>query len=878
MPAQPEPERPDGVPDEPPFPIREDLGLSGVLLPDERPLTLQEIVEGQSPDQAPEVWGNVPPRDPVFTGRRALLEQLERRLRTQSVAAVLPQALHGEGGVGKSQIAIEYAYRHRSEYDVIWWVPSERPAQILASLIELGNQLDLDVGNEVVSAVPKVRDALRTGIPYGNWLLIFDNAENPETVRDYFPEEGTGKVLITSRNREWSAIAEALEVDVFSRPESVRLLQRRNPDLPEADADRLAEALGDLPLAIEHASAWLHATGVAVGDYLQLVREKQGQLAELDLAPGYEMPVAAAAGVALDRLADENPAALQLLQVCSFFAPEPISRDLFVSVRGAMGAPELDEALKNPSRLNHAIRDIQNYVLAQVDHRGNTLQLHRLVQKVLQDSIDPDRRVLMEHGAHLLLTGVKLGSPADSAQWLGYQAMASHLIASRAWACEDDWVRDVVLNLIKFYYYWGDYRSGHDLAQEVVDDWRDRLGADHPQTLNAAKLLGFYWSLMGRFDEAAAIQQETLQLYLQTLGPEDEGTIDSMGMVAHARRVSGRFSEARDLDLRAFRTARNRLGENDPGTLMAAHRLGVSLRLTGEFRIARQLDADTYRRRIAVLGHDHPETLRTLNNLTIDERECGEYIRSRRMVEDNYNRYARLFGVAHPETIRIARNLAVARRRAGDHEGAYKLAEDTMNRFRDRFGATHPDTIAAALNFAVDLRESDDVARARELAEQTAADYRETLGAHHPYTLYARTNLGIVLRLLGQSDLADDHNRAAWDGLKNILGEQHILTLTCGINLASDLAAQGLHQEAYDLDSRILARCRENIGGDHPSTLACALNLSFDLAALGREEESTALFDEVMAAYGRVLGEDHPAIRAAEARQRANCDVDPMQF
>lgn len=876
--AQPEPERPGGGADEPQFPIHQDFGLASSLLPDERPLTLQEIVEGQSPDQAPVVWGNVPPRNPVFTGRRALLEHLETRLRTQNVAAVLPQALHGEGGVGKSQIAIEYAYRHRNEYDVIWWVPSERPAQILASLIELGDRLDLDVGNEVISAVPKVRAALQAGVPYGNWLLVFDNAETPETVREYFPEEGTGKVLITSRNQQWSQIAESLEVDVFSRAESVRLLQRRNQTLLEADANRLADALGDLPLAIEHASAWLHATGVSVGEYLHLLQEKVDQLTELDLAPGYEMPVAAAANVALDRLTVENPAAVQLLQVCSFFAPEPINRDLFEGVRVAMGARELDEVLKDPSRLNQAIRDIQKYVLARVDHRGNSLQLHRLVQKVLQDSIPAEQRSLMEHGAHILLTGVKPGTPDDSEQWLRYQALASHLTASRAWACEDDWARDVVANLVEFYFYWGDYNTGRNLARQVVDDWRERLGPEHPQTLKASKWLGYYWWVQGNFDDAATIQRENLRIYLDTVGPENEGTIDAMGMVASTMRVSGQFTAARDLDLRAFRTARISLGEDDPFTLKAAHNLGVSLRLTGEFRVARQLDADTYRRRIAVLGHDHPETLRTLNNLTIDERECGEYIRSRRMVEENYNRYARLFGVEHQETIRAARNLAVARRRAGDHAAAYKLAEDTMNRFRDRFGRTQPDTIAAALNFAVDLREADDLARARELAEQTAADYRETLGARHPYTLYARTNLGIVLRLLGQIEESESHNRAAWEALNDQLGNQHMLTLTCGINLASDLSAQRRYQEAYDMDAEMLRLCQRLIGREHPSTLACSLNLAFDLEALGRSEEASALFEETMVAYGRVLGGEHPAIVAARARERANCDVDPMQF
>jgi len=821
----------------------------------------------------------VPTRNPVFTGRRALLEQLERRLRMQSVAAVLPQALHGEGGVGKSQIAIEYAYRHRADYDVIWWVPSERPAQILASLIELGNKLGLDVGNEVITAVPRVRAALRAGTPYANWLLVFDNAETLDTVRDYFPEAGTGKVLVTSRNQEWSRIAETLEVDVFSRSESIRLLQRRNPELSDADSDRLADALGDLPLAIEHASAWVAATGMAVGQYLELLAQKRAELTALVPTPGYEMPVAAAANLALDRLAEQNLGALQLLQVCSFFAPEPISRELFAGPRNIPIAPELDEVLQDPSKLNQAIRDIQRYVLARIDHRSNTLQLHRLVLAVLRGRMPNEQRSTMEHGAHVLLAGGgKPGDPSDQSHWLRYQALASHLTASNAVNCGDEWARELVLDLVAFYYYWGDYASARDLAQQVVDVWRTMLGADHRQTLRAAKWLGYIWWVEGNFDSAATIQGDTLERYRRTAGPDDEGTIDAMGMVAATFRTSGRFVAARDLDLDAFQRARQVYGEDDPETLRAAHNLGVSLRLTGEFRTARQLDSDTYRRRMAVLGDDQPETLRTLNNLTIDERECGEYIQSRRLVERIYLRYVSLFGVGHPETIRIARNLAVARRRAGDHEGAYKLAEDTMHRFRERFGPTHPDAIAAALNFAVDVRETGDLAQARLLAGQTVELYRDTLGLHHPYTLYARTNLGIVLRLLGRAEEAHEHNLAARQTLYRLLGPSHVLTVTCAINLASDLSALGDHQGAHDLDTESLRRSREVIGVDHPSTLACGLNLAFDLAALGRSEDSAVLFGQTLDAYARVLGEGHPAIAAARDNARANCDVDPMGF
>lgn len=862
-------------PDEPPS---YDIGEQSHPGDDDPILSVQALLEGHEQEGIATVWGNVPPRNPVFTGRREMMNELEQRLSRETVAAVLPQALHGMGGVGKSQIAIEYVYRHRADYDIVWWVPSEQPAQILASLIELGNRLGLDIGLEANTAVPQVRAALHAGEPYSNWLLVFDNAETIDTVRDYLPEAGTGKVLVTSRNPAWSAIAQTLEVDVFTREESIRLLQRRNRRLDNEACDRLADALGDLPLAIEHASAWLYTTGMEVAEYLALLEQKRAELTELVSEHGYDMPIAAAANVALDRLGVENRAALQLLQVCSFFAPEPIGRDLFTGPRLTPIAPELDSALQDPRRLNQAIRDIQRYVLVRIDHRANTIQLHRLVQAVLQSGMSIDEHSKMQHGAHVLLAGGRLGAPTDTREWLRYQALASHLTASNAVVCSDDWARELILNLIEFYYYWGDYSSSLNLSQRVVTAWREMLGDDHEQTLRAAKWFGFLQRVTGDYARAAAINADSLERYRRTVGPDDEGTIDAMALVATDLRVAGRFTQARELDLDAFQRARRVFGEDDPETLKSALSLGVSLRLTGDFRTARQLDSDTYRRRRAVLGEDHPETLRILNNMTLDERECGEYLKAHLLTERLYQRYSSIFGAKHPETIEVARNLAVARRRAGDHDGAYKLSEATMNRFRELYSPVHPSAIAAALDLAVDIRESDDLLHARRMALETAELYQSALGPEHPYTLYARTNLGIVLRLLGDLDEAYRQNLVAWESLSELLGPSHLLTLTCAINLASDQAALGDHQRAYSFDSETLDRCRQVIGQEHPTTLAVALNLALDLAALGRQADSEILFARTLGVYRRVLGSDHPALVAARARVRANCDVDPMPF
>ena len=838
------------------------------------PLDLLAEQEGPATDAA--IWGDVPPRNPVFTGREELLTQLERRLLTESMTAVLPQALHGMGGVGKSQIAIEYAYRNRSKYQLIWWIAAEQQSRILSSLVDLGQKMGHEKGLAVSDAVQQVQEALRAGAPYQDWLLIFDNAETLDAVRPYFPEAGSGKVLVTSRNPAWSEVALTLEVDVFTREESIRLLQRRNPDVTDEQADELAAALGDLPLAVEHASAWCATTGIDVSDYLVLLHEQLVEMESVVAAPGYELPVAAAWNVALEQLRQDNLPALRLLQVCSAFAPEPISRELFTSPRSYPTVPELDEALQNPSALAKAFRDIQRFGLAHIDHRNNTIQLHRLVKAVLIDRMGEERRALMEHGAHLLLAGGNPGTPDQQAQWPRFQELAPHVTVSQAITCEDPWARELVLDVIEFYYSYGDITSSRDLAQQAVDAWREQLGRDHMQTLRASKWLAYVQRTLGAFAQARAISQDCLERFQNTVGPDDEGTIDAMSVVAANLRVAGDFGQAKELDREALRRAEQALGEDDPFTLKAAHSLGVSLRLTGEFQEARQLDYRTWQRRQRILGEGHLETLLTLNGLTLDYRECGAYLQAHNQQEWLYSRHQSLFGANHPATIAAGRNLAVARRRAGYHEEARKLSEDTVRRYRQRFGEDNPETIASVLILAVDVREADDLVQAAGLGMAALDKYRAVLGPDHPYTLYARTNYAIVVRLLGRPEESYRHNSEVAEALRDLLGSDHILTLTAAVNLASDLSALGDHQRAYDLDFESLARSAEALGTEHPSTLASGLNLSYDLYALGRIHESARLFDETLDGYRRVLGENHPVIAAALARARANCDVDPM--
>jgi tetratricopeptide (TPR) repeat protein len=823
----------------------------------------------------PTVWGSIPPRNPNFTGRGELLESLHQRL-TAGTTAVLPEALHGMGGVGKSQLAVEYVYRHQADYDLIWWIPAERPAQIGQALGELARRLNLPVGAEVNAAVPAVREILRTGRPYTNWLLVFDNAESPEAVRPFFPTGGPGCILVTSRDPRWATIARTLEVNVFTRQESTELLRRRGPELSLDDADRLAVALGDLPLAIEQAAAWRAETGMPAEEYLHLLEERRPDL--LDDSPPLDYPttVAAAWNVSLDTLRERNPGAWRLLQLCAFLAPEPISRMLFTSARGTDINPELDVTLRDPIQFSRAVREINRYALARIDHRTNSIQMHRLVQRVLIGQMTPEERETMEHGTHVLLASSDPNQPDATANWPRYADLYSHVIASGAIECGDGWVRQLVLNEAKYLWRWGDAEGGRDIAQRAYDVWRRQLGEEDQETLKMAQWLGFMLFVAGRYAEASELNAATLESYRRVLGEEHEDTLEVMQAVAADRRVQGEFTAALEISNTIYQRSLRTFGADDPITLKAAHNLGVSLRLASEFKRAQALDSDTSQCYVQILGEDHPDSLYTRLGLIIDQRELGDYATACTELEELVARHRLLFGDENFFTLRAVRTLSVTRRKAGDHAGALACSEDAHLRLSKQYGDDHPETMSATLDLSTDRRQNGDLRSARELGRMTHERYRRTFGEDHPHTIGAALNLATTHRQLGDVEEAYKVDSEGLRRLRTNIGDDHILTLSCAVNLSSDLFARGDFQDAYDNDSDARDRLRRRVGEDHPLTILSSLNLAIDLRALGRTDEAQTLHARTMRQYEQVLGPNHKATQEAGKWVRATCDMYPM--
>ncbi|MFF8291478.1 FxSxx-COOH system tetratricopeptide repeat protein [Streptomyces sp. NPDC016309] len=827
----------------------------------------------------PAVWGNMPPRNVVFTGREELLVALENGLR-RGPTAVLPHALHGMGGVGKSQLALEYVYRHAAEYQVVWWIPAERTTQIQQAFVELARRLHLPVSAEAITAVPAVLEALRTGNPYNSWLLVFDNAESPAAVQEYFPStpEGgpVGSVIVTSRNPQWNTLAHPLEVDVFEREESIQLLRRRNPDLSDEDADMLAEILGDLPLAVEQASAWRAETGMPPAEYRRVFEEKAAELMAVSPPTQYEKTVATAWNVSLDHVEGKNAGAIQLLELCTYFAPEPVNRQFFSNSVSEPIAPELDRIFTDPIRLSRAIREISRYSLAKIDHRTNSIQMHRLVQAVLEARMTEEQRRRFRHGAHLLLAANAPSDPRAPQNWQRFGELYPHVIASGAALSPHRNVRQMVHNVAEYLFYWGDHAAALDFARETYREWCRLFGEDDQQTLVLGRHLRFVLWRDGRYKEAAELGERMLAT-LEGAGPDlEEEYLRVKGQVSTDRRARGDFRGALEFDEEVYERAVRAYGDEDPETLLHAHNLGVTLRVNGLYARALELDRASWRTKVQLFGADAPTTLSSEACLHLDKQELGEYAATEKAYEEAIDIHRDTFGDMHPNTLNAIARLGVAQRKAGHHTAAEANTRNARDALIERYGERSPDSLQASLNLSIDLRQNGSLPEALKLGERVRALYADVFGQDHPHTAAADANQAITLRLLDRADQARKLNEAALARFREKLGDAHPHTLICAINLANDLFAMGDAPGALALDQRTLPSLVTTLGDDHPTVLVLRGNTAADLRALGRTGEAEELHRAAIDGIRAKLGENHPACGDMLAWRRANCDIDPM--
>ena len=651
------------------------------------------------PGALPPIW-NVPHlRNRNFTGREDLLRQLRTTLASGQHAA-LTQAITGLGGVGKTQLALEYTYRHTGDYDLVWWMRAEEPATLASDYAQLATELALPVKD--IPSQPEVIAAVRRSLGQkGGWLLVFDNAGSPEEIRPYLPQSATGHVLVTSRDPNWKEIAFAIPIVVWKREESVEFLCRRTEQTDKATAAELATELGDLPLALDQAAAYTEATAKTLGEYLALFRHVDLELMKHGRPATYRDTVTTTWRLAFEQVQATSPTGADLLRLCAFLAPDDIPKEIFIDGREWLPEP-LSLAAADPLGVDQAVTVLRHYSLVNVDH--GALSVHRLVQAVQRNEMTEKQRQYWVSTALRLVNELSDYYRNDMLSWLRYLRLLPHALEAtdhgvKVFGPEHPYMATPLNNLAILYHKQGKYDKAEPLYQRALAIKEMVLGPDHPDVATMLNNLAGLYEDQGKYQAAKPLYQRALAINEKALGPDHPSVAATLNNLAKLYTTQGKYQSAEPLFQRALAINEKVLGPDHPSVATTLNNLAGLYKSRGKYEVAEPL----FQRDLAicekVLGPDHPDVATTLNNLAGLYGSQGKYKVAEPMHERALAIKEKALGPDHPDVATTLNNLA------GMYvsQGKYKVAEPLFRRALEillrNLGPNHPDTKTIQINY-----------------------------------------------------------------------------------------------------------------------------------------------------------------------------------
>jgi len=603
----------------------------------------------------PAVW-NVPlRRNPNFTGRSEQLARLHDAFNSGEPGSSV-YVVSGLGGVGKTQLATEYAYRYSADYDVIWWVRSEEPVSLTADYAGLAAALNLPNAEsadqrEVVDAVKRWLSSNR------RWLLVLDNATDYATVRDYLPAGESGHVFVTSRNPNFGRLGITENLPLLPLEEAIGFLLRRTGQLDEAAAMNLAAELGYLPVALEQAGAYMEETGRSLADYLALYASRRRDLLKRG-KPECDYPdtVLTTWQLSFDE-AGKVAGAAELLNLCAYLAPNAIPLELIS--KGSERLPNVLAAVASDElSLDDAVAALRRYSLVQVQY--GKLDVHRLVQEVVRGWLDARDQELWAGAAVRLVNNAFPLNVDDARAWSVCAVLLPHAI-------------DAV-------------------------DHSQKLDVEFEVTVRLMNLVGLYMLGRGGYEESGIILRRTLKMLESTHRPKHQymaTTLNNLGMV---QRVQGELDRAKQSYERALEFIEPVYGPDHPDVAATVNNLGMVLQDSGHLDTARKLFARALNIHVVVHGPNHPRVAADVNNLGGVMRDMGALDGSKQAFELALKITEAVYGVNSPRVATVLNNLGSVLYDLGDLRGARLVGEQAFAICREHLGEDHPTTLSVREN------------------------------------------------------------------------------------------------------------------------------------------------------------------------------------
>jgi tetratricopeptide (TPR) repeat protein/transcriptional regulator with XRE-family HTH domain len=744
----------------------------------------------------------LPARNPFFTGRDDVLAELAGTLRASHAVA-----LCGIGGVGKTQVAVEYAHRFRDQRGDVLWLSADGSGDVAASVAALAGALALPEASDANQAA--VAAAVRRWLAgSAGWLLVLDNLVDTAVLADWLPAAGRGQVLVTCRHQATGSLAHAVRLEPMTPAESVDLLLRRAKLLPPGagaaatsapirrGVEEIAEAMAGLPLALDQAAAYLEETGATPAQYLALFRRRRLALLQRRGLSAVDHPESIATTILLsfERLRQANPEAASLLSLCAFLHPNDIAEDLFGTATDRFDE-RLAQTVGDPYLLAEAMASLRSFSLVQRNAESRTFSVHRLVQDVLREGLPAEERrdaaeraVAFVAGAFAQVDGV--------ATWAQRHRLFSHALATTAVAMERELATAEAAELL---YRTGSYLRTVGQAAEALPLLTRALavaervhGPQHAEVATCLNALGSLHQDMGQYERAESLLERALTMWERSPEPDDRALALALNDLGTLYVRQGRYREGEAAHRRVLAILERQPDRDDPQIGVTLNNLGGQAHMAGLYADAEDYfqRALAFRRR--VLGPEHPTVATVLANLgRMLAHDMDRPDEAMPLLVESERIFRLAFGADHWGMSKTLLGQALVMHRKGDLDRADELLHQALALLGRTLGEEHP-RVAQALSGLARLR--DDQCRYEEaeaLHERAIAIQERTLGGRHPDLAASLHNLARHHALLGRRDLALATYERAYEIRRAVLGLDHPDTARTGRALKATRRASG---------------------------------------------------------------------------------------
>ncbi|MEO6081901.1 MAG: tetratricopeptide repeat protein [Umezawaea sp.] len=700
-----------------------------------------------------QIW-TIPRPVHTFAGRVTDLNRLKRQF-SRSPGSLTVVALHGMPGLGKTQLAMAYAERHRESFEIGWWITATNRLWAVAGLAGLAEHLGISADDQEQAAHAAVAELARRR----SWLLVFDDATEQADLDGLVPN-GCGQVLVTSRNPEWSTVATTTEIPSLSEGDAVKLLIAQSGDDDKDAASAVAIQLRGLPLAIAQAGSYCRFRAVKLAEYHQQLMSNWSRLLNEGGTGPYPLPITATVTLTLEQLRRKSTTAVQLLRLLAFLGPTAIPKDL-LTCRPEVLPRQLACAARDQLALDRAIQVLAGTSLVSLDRPGH-VRVHVLVQDILRADIHHrrDSRFRRAQGFARMWSD-------DSGNWPVTRWIDA------AGALLDDALPDDPgdLNL------WSRCAELHPHASAYLTH-AHRHGGDLVLRRNLYGKVAAYLRDRGEFVAARRYLESALEIKPDPRSDTGPNDLDMLYDLSYSMYRQGHYREARHSLEQLIESRGPVRSVDNPNSLKAEMQLGFVLTEMGYLDKALPLSQNAYDSYLLAFGPHHLVTLRAQLMLGFTLAELGRTGEALQLQEDSYRGYLTAVGADHLGTLMALHNVSRLRVEVGQYEVAKNDLREVLSTLTRTYDDLHPFCLYARHNLARALWfEGADLGRAGQQFEEVLEARVRTIGGDHPKTLTTRHYLARVLAAVGRGDEAEEHLRRTADARQLVLGPDSPHTL-----------------------------------------------------------------------------------------------------